>query len=152
MKKRLLRLLGKGIAILGIPVFVLSSYGVYAALSYTGVYGPLPQEVAYVLLIALLGLIMIAGGTFLLKRNEEPALLLSKGGEPIHFGEIWKKGTELGLFLTLCGRVVSINQQSSATAHTGYRIASAKGATCKDCMISMGRHIIETGGTRREGA
>ena len=151
MRGRLLRLFGKALAIIGTLVFLLCGYGTYSLLSYTGEYGPLPREVALVPLIALLGLSMIAGGVDLLQRYEEPVLLLAKGGGPIHTGEIWKKGTEAGLYLTLCGRVVSINQKSSSTAHVGYKVAFEGQVTCRDCAISEGRVVLESQAHGRKG-
>ncbi|MFW9802515.1 MAG: hypothetical protein ACFFFC_07680 [Candidatus Thorarchaeota archaeon] len=143
MKKRLLRLIGKGLAIIGTPVFLVFGYGTYSLLSYTGEYGPLAREVALVPLIALLGFSMIAAGVDLLQRFEEPALLLAKDGEPIHTGEIWKKGIEAGLFLTSCGRVVSVNQESSNTAHVGYKVVFEGQVICRDCATREGRVVLE---------
>ncbi|MFX0056046.1 MAG: hypothetical protein ACFFAX_03190 [Promethearchaeota archaeon] len=151
MKKRLVRLIGKGLAIIGTPVFLLFGYGTYTLLSYTGEYGPLPREAALVPLIALLGLSMIAAGVDLLQRFEEPVPLLVKDGGPTHMGEIRKEGTEVGLYLTSCGRVVSINQESSSTAHVGYKVAFEGQVTCRDCATSEGRVVLESYAHGRKG-
>ncbi len=143
MTKRLLRVIGKGLAIIGIPVFLFFSYGVFAVLSYTGEYGPRPADVVLIPTFALLGLSMIGGGVMILRRFEEIVPFLAKGGGPIHSGSIWKKGSESGLFLTACERVVSINQESRATAHAGYRIVSSERATCSDCVLREGRAILD---------
>ena len=149
MKKRLLRLIGKGLAIIGIPIFLFFSWGVYSVLSYTGEYGPLPSEVVWIPAFALLGFSMIGIGVEILRRFEEGGPFLTKDGEPIHSGSVWKKGTESGLFLTLCGRVVSINQESQATAHVGYGIASAESTTCRECAMREGKAILEGVAPRR---
>lgn len=74
-------------------------------------------------------------------RNTKP--YLTKDGESIHSGKPWKKQSESGLFLISCGRVVSINQESKATAHVGYKIVPAKRATCKDCNIRQGKAVLD---------
>jgi hypothetical protein len=145
MMKRLLRLLGKGLAIIGTPVFLIFGYGVFAIFSYNGEYGPLAPEVKFVPLIALSGFYMVVVGVYLLMRFEEPVPLLTMDGVHFHTGEIWKKGTESGLYLTSCGLVVSINQESSATAHVGYVVVSEGQLTCRDCATSEGK--IAMGGS-----
>ncbi|MHA2142136.1 MAG: hypothetical protein ACXADC_09675 [Candidatus Thorarchaeota archaeon] len=151
MKVRLARIIGKALAIIGTPLFLFFSYGVFVTLSSTIDSGQLHPAFALVSSFALLSLGMIGAGVLILLRFEKRVPLLVKGGEPIHSGDIWKKRTESGLYLTSCGRVVSTSQKSRATAHTGYRIASAKGATCKDCVISIGKPIMESGGAGRDG-
>ena len=151
MKKSLFRLIGKGLAIIGTLVFLFFSYGAYVVLSYNGEYDPLPQDVALMPFFAFLGLSMIAMGVFLLRRYEKLVPLLTKGGDLIHSGEIWNRGSESGLYLTLCGRVVSINQESSSTAHVGYKVAFEGQVTCRDCAIIEGRVVLESQAHGRKG-
>jgi hypothetical protein len=143
MKARLYRIIGKGLAIIGIPTLLISIYGVIAAVSYTGEYGPLPSDILILPVFVLLGISMTCSGVIILRRFREVVPFLAKAGEPIHSGSIWKKGSESGLFLTSCERVVSINQESRATAHVGYRIVSAERATCSDCVLREGRAILD---------
>lgn len=92
---RLLRLVGKGLAIIGVPIFLFFGYSAFVLLFHAGEHGSLPTGVEFVPLIALLGLTMTTVGVYLLRKFEEPVLLLTKAGEPIHIGEIWKKGKSL---------------------------------------------------------
>ena len=79
----------------------------------------------------------------MLRRFRKTKPFLAKDGEPIHSGKNWKKQSESGLFLTSCGRVVSINQESRATAHVGYRLVTAERATCKECNIREGKAVMD---------
>ena len=91
-----------------------------------------------------LGLTVTCSGMIILRRFRKVQLFLTKGGEPIHSAEVWKKGTESGMYLTSCGRVVSINQSSEGTAHVGYKLATAQRTTCRDCSLREGRAIIRS--------
>lgn len=97
----------------------------------------------------LLGFIMACVGGSILRGVGKVQLFVTKGGEPIHLAEVWKKGTESGLYLTSCGRVVSINQTSEATAHFGYRIVTAQRTTCRNCSMREGGAIMDKG-SRKE--
>lgn len=143
MKVRLLRLIGKGLVIVGFPLLLLLSYAVFSVLTYTGEYGPLPYEVSLLPPFILLGISMSGIGVILLKRFEERMPFLAKDGGPIHSGKPWKKGSESGLYLTSCGLVVSINKESEETAHVGYMIVPAKRATHRECVEKEGGAILE---------
>ncbi|MHA2353027.1 MAG: hypothetical protein ACXAC0_08220 [Candidatus Thorarchaeota archaeon] len=156
MRKRLLRLIGKVLVIIGIPIFVLMSYGVYFAITYTGEYGPLPsqyyQDIAILPLFMILDICAISIGVILLKRFKESIPFLIKDGGPIHSGKPWKKEPESGLYLTSCGLVVSINLESRVTAHVGYKLIPAERATHRDCALREGRAIMDSGASGRDGA
>ncbi|MHA1943886.1 MAG: hypothetical protein ACW96M_05760 [Candidatus Thorarchaeota archaeon] len=148
MKIRLLRLIGKGLIIIGIPLLLLMSYGLYFAFTYSGEYGPLPpsyySDIAALPVFILLDIGMIIIGMILLKRYQEERLLFIKDGEPIHSGKPWNQGSESGLYMTSCGLVLSINQESRATAHVGYKIVPANRATHKECVQNEGRAILDS--------
>ncbi len=91
-----------------------------------------------------LGIILTCIGVLIRRRFGGGIQFLIKDGEPIHSGMPWYEGSESGLFLTSCGLVVSINQESRATAHVGYKIVSAKHATHKDCVQNEGRAILDS--------
>ncbi|MFW9964644.1 MAG: hypothetical protein ACFFCX_13830 [Candidatus Sifarchaeia archaeon] len=74
-------------------------------------------------------------------RTEKPFFI--KDGGPIHSGEPWTKSSEIGLFLTNCGLVISINQESNATSHSGYRTITAERVTCSDCVHREGRFVLD---------
>ena len=90
-----------------------------------------------------LGIILTCIGMLIRRRFGVGILFLIKDGEPIHSGKSWYEGFESGLFLTSCGLVVSINHESRATAHVGYKIVSANRATHKECVHNEGRAILE---------
>ncbi len=90
-----------------------------------------------------LGLILIVVGGIVRIKYSKETLFLTKIGEPIHSGKPWYEGFESGLYLTSCGLVVSINQDSQATAHVGYHIVSAKHATHRECVEKEGGAILE---------
>ncbi len=91
-----------------------------------------------------LGIILTCSGVIIRRRFGGGILFLIKDGEPIHSGKPWYEGFESGLFLTSCGFVLSINQESRATAHVGYKIVSANRATHKECIQNEGRAILES--------
>jgi hypothetical protein len=119
----------------------------YFALTYSGEYGPLPlsyySDIALLHVFILLDIGMISIGVIILKIFAEVIPFLTKDGEPIHSGRPWKRGPESGLFLTSCGLVVSINQESRTTAHVGYKIVTAKRATHRDCVLKEGRAVLD---------
>lgn len=90
-----------------------------------------------------LGIILTCIGVLIRRRFGGGLLFLIKDGEPIHSGKPWYEGFESGLFLTSCGLVVSINQDSRDTAHVGYKIVSANRATHKECVQNEGRAVLE---------
>lgn len=89
------------------------------------------------------GFILTCSGVIIRERFSGGNQFLTKDGEPIHSGKPWKKGSESGLFLTTCGLVVSINQESRATAHVGYKIITAKRATHRECNLREGRAVLD---------
>ena len=90
-----------------------------------------------------IGIILTCSGLLIRRRYGERIQFLIKDGEPIHSGLPWYGGFESGLFLTSCGLVVSINQESRDTAHVGYKIVSASRATHKECIQNEGRAVLE---------
>ena len=99
-------------------------------------------------ILALVGffsfaLVMTCVGIVILKKHRKIIPFFAKSGGPIHSGEAWTKSSEPDLFLTSCGMVLSINQESNTTSHVGYRIVTAKRATCSDCIRKEGRSIME---------
>lgn len=149
MKERHFRLIGKimiliGTMLLFFPLLLvfLPSYIVHYWFSQT------PGFLLYSEFL-FIGINLILGGAFFQLIFEEKMPFLTKTGEPIHSAKLWTKGLESGLFLTQCERVVSINPESNATAHAGYRLVTAKRPTCSDCRISEGRVLLEGSGKRR---
>jgi len=138
-------LVGRGIAFIGVAIFLFP----IAVLTYwiggnPGEYILQPFDIPILAAFGILGLIMICSGLIINRRFLVIGPFLTKDGEPIHSGKIWMKGTESGLFLTSCGCVVSINQTSRETAHTGYRVVTASHVTCNDCSLREGGAIMDT--------
>ncbi len=77
------------------------------------------------------------------KRFRGTKLFLTKDDELIHSGKPSKKRSKSGVFLTSCGRVVSTDPESRATAHVGYKIVSAKRATCRECNKREGKAVMD---------
>ncbi|MHA1943885.1 MAG: hypothetical protein ACW96M_05755 [Candidatus Thorarchaeota archaeon] len=90
-----------------------------------------------------LGIILTCSGVIIRRRFGGGILFLIKDGEPIHSGKPWYEGFDSGLFLTSCGLVVSIDQESRDTAHVGYKIVAANRATHKECVQNEGRAVLE---------
>jgi hypothetical protein len=135
------RLVGKALTYIGMMILLspffpfLPSYVVSDILTYTG--------------FLFLGFIMACSGVIIHRRFREMMPFLTKSGESIHSGKTWKKGSESGLFLTSCERVVSINPESRETTDVGYRLVSAEGSTCRGCNMRAGRILLEGSGKRR---
>jgi len=155
MIEEVYRLLGKALGVIGAfivfsPIFLLIYwFGFLPSSGYSSGYIPQLFEVVMLAWFVILGIIIAYSGMIINKRfpNIEP--FLTKDGAPIHSGWVWKKGSESGLFLTSCGIVLSINQESRATAHVGYRIVGAKRATCSDCILEEGRIILDAQAHKR---
>ena len=96
-----------------------------------------------------LGLILTCSGVIIRNRFSEGNSFLTKDGEPIHLAKPWYQGPESGLFLTSCGLVLSINQESRETAHVGYRIVPAQHATHRDCAVKEGTVVLDSASKRR---
>jgi hypothetical protein len=96
-----------------------------------------------------LGLILTCSGAIIRGRFSEKNPFLTKDGEPIHSGKPWYKGSESGLYLTSCGLVVSVNEESEDTAHVGFRIVPAKHATHRDCIVQDGGEVLDGVAKRR---
>ncbi len=147
MIEYLLRLIGKGLVISGMAILLFSipalGYSIILPFWIFGEYGPSIADILHFIVFFLIGIIVTYSGVNILRRFEEKTLFLTREGESIHSGEIWKKGSESGLFLTSCGRVVSINQESKDTAHVGYRIVAAEHATCRDCSMNEGKAVLD---------
>lgn len=144
------RIMGKVLAFIGMITFLFSISGLTYWVGQTDAIFTNLSTILILTGITLLGFTVACSGVIIYNRFREMKPHLSKGGEPIHSGEIWKKGTESGLFLTTCGLVVSINQESRETAHVGYRITSTQRTTCSDCVLREGRVILDAVSYRRE--
>ena len=102
------------------------------------------NPLTYVILAFLpLGFILMCSGEIIRIKFRELGLFLIKDGGPIHSGKPWNEGPESGLFLTSCGLVVSINEESEATAHVGYRIIQAEHATHRECVVNEGSAVLD---------
>lgn len=99
--------------------------------------------------IFLIGIVVAYSGLFILRTYAVTTPFLTKDGEPIHSAKQWSRGSEPGLFLTSCGLVVSINQESAETAHVGYRIIKSTGATHRECVEREGKEILDGFSRRR---
>ena len=152
MKAHLFRIIGKVLATVGIILLLLLSFLIYSAATYTGEYGPLPSFVVLLPVFWIWDFIMIYFGLFVIRRYSERDIFLAKDGEPIHSATPWKKGSEPGLYLTTCGLVVSINYESEATAHVGYKLVPAKRATHKECIQREGKAILDSVAHSKDGA
>jgi hypothetical protein len=152
MRESFYRVGSKAIALVGLVLFfgpILVFLSVWANVGLT----PDPNFIAFLAFLAgyaFPGFVLTCIGVIIYKRYREIQPFLAKRGGDIHLGTAWKRGTEPGLFLTTCGLVVSINNDSSETAHVGYRIVHATRATCKECILRRGRAILETQTFRRE--
>ena len=102
------------------------------------------NPLTYVILayLPLAFILMCIGGIIRIKFRELNSFLIKDGG-PIHSGKPWYKGSEPGLLLTSCGLVVSVNEESKATAHVGYRIIQAEHATHRDCVVNEGSEVLD---------
>ncbi|MFX1607334.1 MAG: hypothetical protein ACFFDD_15880 [Promethearchaeota archaeon] len=139
-----------GNALTGIGLTVLLTYTVIVILLFRN-----PMEFSRLIfpsqafIILSLGLILTYSGVFLRRRYNDEIRFLTKDGETIHSVKPWYKGPESGLYLTSCGLVVSINQESEATANVGYRRVSVKKATHGECIVAEGKVILESTSKRR---
>jgi len=138
-------LLGRGIAFIGVVIFLFP----IAVITYWIGGNPegyilQPFDIPILAVFGILGLILAYSGAIIHRRFAVIGPFLTKDGELIHSGKAWTKGTESGLFLTSCGRVVSINQTSRETAHIGYRVVTASYVTCNDCNLKEGGAIMDT--------
>ena len=136
MEEYLYRLIGRFLVYIGIIILLLPFISLFSNILTFFTY-------------LFFGFIMVFSGATIQRRFREIKPFLTKFGEPIHSARIWNKGSESGLYLTSCERVVSINQESKATAHVGYRIAVAKRATCRDCILSEVKPIMDITTNRR---
>jgi hypothetical protein len=149
MRDSFYRVGSKTIALVGLVLF----FGPILAFSSQWANGGLTLDLNSVVLLAAFafpGFVLFSIGSITYKKHRTIQPFLAKKGGDIHSGTAWKRGTEPGLFLTTCGLVVSINNDSSATAHVGYTIVHAKRATCKECVLREGRAILEANAFWRE--
>ena len=102
-----------------------------------------PYGFSVMFLLFLYGIAVLYSGLHLLKKSTIANPFVTKDGGPIHSAKPWKRDSESGLFLTSCGLIVSINQESKATAHVGYRLVSSKHATHRACVEQEGRLVLE---------
>ncbi len=149
MYQRFFRLVGKILASIGVilllfPIVVGLFWFAYMNDPYNPPYMYIPPEGIFTMIgIFSVGFILTSAGMVVLRRYRKVRPFFIKGGGPIHSADAWKKGSESGLFLTSCGFVLSINEESNATAHIGYRIINAERATCRDCALAEGSGILE---------
>jgi len=89
---------------------------------------------------------------FLIRRKyRQRHLYVTKVGESIHLARVWKKAPEEELFLTACELVVSTNEISERTTHSGYWLVTASQPTCGECSTRDGRRILAAMRYNREG-
>lgn len=151
MREKLYRLFGKAVAVIGAIIFFFNIIILAQVLvSSQGYYTLQIYDFIPFFYIAALGLSLVYIGAVINKRFIEPKPMVAKDGGSIHSAKTWTHDSESGLFLTSCEFVVSINQDSEATAHVGYHLVSAKRATCSDCVRREGKAILETRTFRRE--
>ena len=139
------RLIGKVLSFFGIIILLFPIIAFFSWIQWSGFPAaiPDPSNILIIALFLLFGFIIAFYGATIQSKFREIRPFLTRDGEPIHSGKIWKKESESGLFLTSCECVVSINQESRETANVGYRIVSAKRATCSDCIRREGRAILD---------
>ena len=145
MERRTYRNYGSLLAGIGLTMFLAS-----AIIVIIWLIDPLrfPQfyfnPLTYVFLAFLpLGFILMCIGEIIRIKFGERGQFLIKDGGPIHSGKPWYEGPESGLFLTSCGLVVSINEESEATAHVGYKIIKAEHATHRECVVNEGSEVLD---------
>ena len=145
MYERFLRLIGKTVAFIGM-ILILFPVGFF--ILYIGEanhpFNPpsiyiAPMGFLVMIILISFGFILTSTGMYIYKSFPILIPFLTKDGEPIHSAKSWKKGSESGLFLTSCGLIVSINQESEETAHVGYRVISTKQATHRECVEMEGK-------------
>ena len=136
MNEYLYRLIGRLLVYIGIIILLLPFIALYSTILIFSS-------------CLLFGFIITFSGATILSKFRETKPFLTKSGEMIHSGRVWNKGSESGLYLTSCERVVSINQESEETAHVGYRLVAAKRATCRDCILSEVKTIMDKTTNRR---
>lgn len=149
MREYFYRMIGKAVAIVGIFLFIIPLWTLWFAWISNPDFFVLPI-VPILVIIAAPGFILMCVGSIIYKRHGEMPPFLAQNGDIIHSAQIWKRGGESGLYLTTCGFVVSVNDESNETAHVGYRLVRARRATCSDCIQERGRTILETQTFRRE--
>ena len=149
MKERVYRFIGKVVAIIGailalLPVVFVMHWFADANDPYNppSIYIA-PQGFLVMIVVFSLGIIVTYSGLLILKTYRIAELFLVKDGGPIHSGKKWIKASESGLYVTSCGLVVSIDQESEATAHMGYKIITAKRATHRGCIKKEGKAVLD---------
>jgi len=152
LKERNTRLLGRTLICIGVLICLIPvSAVIIEFVNFNGAFFQLSSNVRNLIGFIFPGFIVASVGVIVLRGFGKAGIFVTKGGEFIHSAKVWKKGTESGLYLTSCGLVVSINQASEGTAHVGYRIATARGATCRDCRSRDGRIILDSAVRRETG-
>ncbi len=139
------RVIGNVLTLIGIVFVLIPVLGLFFAFTLPG--GPFfpPPEIIPILIgLVVIGFGLAYSGDNVHRKGSAVQQHLTKAGEPIHSAKTWGKEVEPGLYLTSCGQVVSINQESKETAHVGYHIAVAKRATCRDCFLKQGKALIES--------
>ncbi|MFX1579515.1 MAG: hypothetical protein ACFFBJ_07680 [Promethearchaeota archaeon] len=149
MSERSYQLLGRTITIFGLSILLILVVCSMIIFGYDNHQNIPPDIVISSQGIAILvgffsvDLIVTCAGMLILKKHRKMIPFFAKSGGPIHSGKAWTKISEPDLFLTSCGIVLSINQESNTTSHVGYRIVTAKRATCSECIRREGRAIME---------
>jgi hypothetical protein len=149
MSERFYQLLGRTITIVGLSlllVLVVCSMIIFGYDNHQYIPPDIvvpSQGIAILVGFFSVDFIVICTGMLILKKHRKMIPFFAKAGGPIHSGKAWTKSSEPDLFLTSCGMVLSINQESNTTSHVGYRIVTAKRATCSDCIRNEGRSIME---------
>ena len=157
MYGRFYHLIGKTLAFIGIILVLFSLFsGILLYADANSPWNPpsmfISQQGILVMIgVFSFGLVLTSAGLFINKRYRKVTPYFVKNGGPIHSGETWTKSSESGVFLTSCGIVLSINQESNATSHIGYKIVTVERTTCRDCALREGRDILESVRYSRDG-
>lgn len=148
MRSYLFRTIGKALSFIGMTILFITILAI-CSVFFNGI--NLQLEVSLMLVeFAFLGTSLVAIGGIIYRQFIEREPFLAKDGGPIHSVRNWMEKSEPELFLTSCGLVASVNQESVSTAHVGYRIIPAKQATCIDCIQREGKEVLDAHFLRRE--
>ena len=145
MNRRFRVLLGKLLLVIG--ALLIFSYA--SALLYNLVNPYQSSSIEFIpmlqtITIIFLGFVVVYAGASNCGRYQEETLHVIKNGDFIHSARVWNTDVENGLLLTICGKLVSIQQHSDETAHVGYRYATAQQPTCRECCEREGRRIMDS--------
>lgn len=143
-----------GTFLISLGTILLLVFSLSPNLYYLSIYTRTPPyRIDYFILPSLffLAFSMISVGIVVLRKFKPRQLYVTRTGKIIHLARSWKKTSDEELFLTSCELVVSTNENSTETAHSGYHVITADQATCNECSIKDGRRILAVMRYYREG-